>query len=98
MNIEQALQNVTGLSVKDFISSAIEGGWTTELPLKQLKEQDPQFWHNKPWTSEILLDPLAWRAVGKVEGLKWTVLSMSPDMPLYFHHRFIDELHNQITN
>lgn len=42
------------MTIKDFISRAIKGGWKHHL--------------KSVYPAEILLDPLAWKAVGKVGG------------------------------
>lgn len=49
------------MTIKEFIKKAIEGGWNGEN------------WRagNVGW-AEILLDPLAWQAVGKVERWRKT--------------------------
>ncbi len=68
------------MSIKDFIEEAIEGGWKSNT-FKELKFI--QFWGNEivlnytgedgnrhEWKynySAILLDPEAWKAVGKTE-------------------------------
>lgn len=41
------------MTIKEFIEKAIEGGWIVRASLTHL---------------EILFDPLAWKAVGKVAG------------------------------
>ena len=58
------------MTIKQFIEKAIEGGWRTgdnaSILLyaleKNLKEMSPDF------ISGVVLDPLAWQAVGKIEG------------------------------
>ncbi len=51
------------MTIKQFIEKAIEGGWKREE--KHLEETSYGADFNY---SAILLDPLAWQAVGKVEG------------------------------
>ena len=60
MNIEKALQKILGFGVKEFKEKAIEGGY--DIPTREDCCMD-YFYH-----SAILLDILAWQAVGKVEG------------------------------
>jgi hypothetical protein len=60
------------MTIQSFIEKAIEGGWSPyarnvvahELPL----EQAVKAMRRSTRDAEILLDPLAWKAVGKVEG------------------------------
>lgn len=69
--IEQALIKTLGFGVKEFVEKAIEGGWITlhynnldYSPSVRVQLLAAECSH------EILLDPFAWQAVGKVEG--WT--------------------------
>lgn len=80
------------MTIQDFIAKAIEGGWIsqwgtmTHINLEPIKH-------------EILLDPEAWKAVGKVEG--WPDTSeIAQGLPvpmttigwLWNMHRMIDAL------
>lgn len=47
------------MTTQQFIEKAIEGGWTMEMVDKK---------HVMNLLPSIVLDPLAWQAVGKVEG------------------------------
>lgn len=49
------------MTINEFVSKAIEGGWKNNRGVVFLNEV-PQEYH---W---IMLDPEAWKAVGKVEG------------------------------
>lgn len=52
------------MTIQDFITKAIEGGWKTEHPY----EPNTQGFRDE--LNRALLDSLAWQAVGKVEGWK----------------------------
>jgi hypothetical protein len=67
------------MTTKEFIEKAIEGGWNgvnpfevkvnphdQDVPKKIVEIQESII--RKPYISEILLDPKAWQALGKVEG------------------------------
>lgn len=57
------------MTIKEFIQKAIQGGWgnfTTEE--REKAEQMVSEPLREMTAAEILLDPLAWQAVGKVEG------------------------------
>ena len=67
---------------KDFIEKAVEGGWKDKDIYKGVTVESPQkyvsFWNSEeccdlyPFEgmnlNNILLDPLSWQAVGRVEG------------------------------
>lgn len=93
--------------MKEFIEKAIEGGWKYQERLFGDLKFDERIIFNhepsialQPFIDSILLDPLAWQAVGKVEG--WTDLSKEAQgiIPLnksqivwYWNmHRMIDAL------
>lgn len=80
------------MTIKQFIEASIEGGWKAE---------------NNAWVADlngsatlihradILLDPLAWQAVGKVEG--WcdcdgVVCTAEKGSSRHHMHHFIDAL------
>lgn len=44
------------MTIKEFVSKAIEGGWETNIRYPK--------WH----FTDVVLDPKAWQACGKVEG------------------------------
>lgn len=67
------------MNIKTFIEKAIEGGWKKEMPIKCIdhlsKDEKKVYFELVGYfhaygipVAEILLDPLAWQAVGKVEG------------------------------
>lgn len=66
---------------KQFIEKAIEGGWNKGYKLLYVTDDSAVLLAHKTQigrsialiVSEVLLDPLAWQAVGKVEGWKITV-------------------------
>lgn len=85
MTPEQALIKVLGFGPKVFIEKAIEGGWNpTEEKEWIIKDSEEDgtlhcYFYSGEYPdegcgaysySEILLDPLAWEAVGKVDGWK----------------------------
>lgn len=59
--IEQSLQKVLGFGVEEFIKRAVEGGWIPYSQINPVPELSVA-------RDAILLDPLSWQAVGKVEG------------------------------
>ena len=60
------------MTIKDFIQKAIEGGWENKLFWFKVKESEDSPVEIVDTSmnniNSILLDPLAWQAVGKVEG------------------------------
>ena len=88
MTIENALIKTLGFGSKTFIEKAIEGGWAKKYTPDGAS--DTGVWVYDGWRGVgkgtnggiqtrlpvqcVLLDPLAWQAVGKVEG--W---SANPD-------------------
>lgn len=48
------------MTIPEFLEKAIEGGWSNRFEHKS----NTGF----PCTEQILLDPLAWQAVGKIAG------------------------------
>lgn len=52
------------MTTKQFVAKALEGGWRYENP--ELKQEEDIL--EVIGIEDILLDPLAWEAVGKVEG------------------------------
>jgi len=78
------------MKTKEFIEKAIEGGWRTNhryaLTFLKVGKKNAYFTITHTLTGkvavpvpEILLDPLAWQAVGKVEGWKKWVWSLYLD-------------------
>lgn len=86
MSIEQALTKTVGLNAQSFIEKAIEGGWGKDafyrgevthcktengkIYLEWFSGETESLHLHEEAKERILLDPLAWKAVGKVEG--WT--------------------------
>lgn len=64
MNIEKALEKVTGLTPKQFVEKAIDGGYGW----KQFNVGGWGYLLETPFLQAVLLDKNAWIAVGKVEG------------------------------
>lgn len=63
------------MTIKEFIEAAIEGGWENkELPTMTTEDGiygefiTAMYWHKMFPT--VVLDPEAWKAVGKVKGWK----------------------------
>lgn len=57
------------MTPKQFIEKAVEGGWKPKWLSDEMLEKESMlfpYWFN----CRILLDPLSWQAVGKVEGWK----------------------------
>lgn len=52
------------MTIKQFVEKAIEGGWGPYYYRDLYKDGSSE-------TAAMLLDPLAWQAVGKVEVEKW---------------------------
>ena len=73
---------------KDFIEKAIKGGWKQSLPKFVLNTTID--------INNIFLDPLAWQAVGKVEGWRTRKCEKEICIPCndwkYAMHRMIDAL------
>ena len=94
MKIEQALQNTLGFGVKDFIEKAIEGGWKKNCKgwhiwANQVTHTGTNGFNEQSLTFEqILLDPKAWKAVGRTEGWMYKLGERNT-----LHHEFIDELY-----
>lgn len=59
-----------GMYKQEFIEKAIKGGWQIPMLLHFPENNDGQMNVLLNSVSDILLDPLAWQAVGKVEGWK----------------------------
>ena len=65
------------MNIREFVEKAIEGGWTNFRTFEDNPQLDGSFRGYcglsiyKSDVDTIFLDPLAWRAVGKVEG--WSV-------------------------
>ena len=58
--MDKILQKILGFGTKEFVEKAIEGGW--EEPYRC----SDSFCNTDD--AHLFLDPLAWQAVGKVEG------------------------------
>jgi len=69
------------MTIKDFINKAIEGGWMPDA-------DTPEIYYEGIRTN-ALLDPLAWQAVGKVEG--WEDRDTEPNWQNKMH-QMIDAL------
>lgn len=90
--IENALQKVLGFGSKEFVGKAIAGGWKVWSDRHRVNDDYGSF-----NVEAILLDPDAWKAVGKVEG--WSGTSSLYPTSVYDDerwrvnmHRFIDAL------
>ena len=78
------------MTIKQFIEKGIEGGYP----------QDLAHYEKYPDQCVVLLDPLAWQAVGKVEGWETKYFKCSPNCDNkirsddwnYQMHRMIDAL------
>lgn len=89
------------MTTKDFIEKAIEGGWKERFGDSRWSGGNNE---TKVWNKEaILLNPLAWKAVGKVEGWTGTGTTDEADNKMVFSyfeamnwktkmHRMIDAL------
>lgn len=98
-------------AIQIFIEKSIEGGW--KPPTVEDSDEIPaavRFYSNYPY--RVLLDPLAWQAVGKVEGWEGTAeyeirehanhesnLSIDAgwDWHIYQMHRMIDAIAERKT-
>ena len=85
--IEKALFTATGLTPKEFINHAIEGGWK-----KAYANGGPKT--TTKLDSSDLLDPLCWQAVGK--SMRWENVPQREEW-LERMHRFIDCLVEDAT-
>lgn len=61
------------MTIKQFIEKSVEGGWIPQRPYLVLQfEKGAKLYADtvlaQMLIQEIVLDPLAWQAVGKVEG------------------------------
>lgn len=99
MSIEQALTKTVGLNAQSFIEKAIEGGWGKDafyrgevthcktengkIYLEWFSGETESLHLHEEAKERILLDPLAWKAVGKVEGwgtsIKYVATSLSKE-------------------
>lgn len=74
-SLSLALTKTLGFDVQAFVEKAIEGGWRGLEWTLSIRTSDNMVWgesnlgemHGRN-ASEVILDPAAWRAVGKVEG------------------------------
>ncbi|MCP6727347.1 MAG: hypothetical protein KJI69_05060 [Patescibacteria group bacterium] len=67
--IEKALQKVLGFGSKEFIEKAAIGGWrSADLKTDVLITLTERTLKDTGYLHQSILDPLAWKAVGKVEG------------------------------
>lgn len=88
------------MTISDFITKAIEGGWQddqkAQFLIASIGSTDPDRNGTQlhiQFGDHILLDPLAWQAVGKVEG--WGEAGKYNSIPaewLSNMHRLIDAL------
>lgn len=59
------------MTITEFVEKALEGGWDTGNYKNRIYRPELYMKHlANDCMHEILLDPLAWQAVGKVEGFK----------------------------
>ena len=94
------------MTTQQFIEKAIEGGWTWygSADFKPYDERQWLFHRSTRYcvevvsTEQIILDPEAWKAVGKVEGWKEKVEELHGAFPRVAEewrwnmHRMIDAL------
>jgi hypothetical protein len=82
-------------ATKQFIEDAWSGGYQ---PITR-KETFLTYSMNDESMSHVLLDPLAWQAVGKTRG--WSIARLNatgkPVYDIYEWHRFIDHLADGLT-
>ncbi len=106
------------MTTKTFIEKAVEGGWNEHLGIELIELLPSVFEGTEARfhveiegeddtlliaVSDVLLETLAWQAVGKVEG--WDLCDCPDSQPSYFHtdycsgrkwltrmHRMIDHL------
>jgi len=77
------------MTIKQFVEKAIEGGYRGKyiyLYAQHNKDSNLDIWRfsNEYNKVHLLLDPLAWQAVGKVEG--WGAHKMQPFTPYNKNH------------
>ncbi len=74
-NVEKVIQKVCGFGSKEFIEKAIDGGWKAPKGFIFHHTQGLVIQAHEGFVpvaiETILLDPLAWKAVGKTEG--WSI-------------------------
>lgn len=73
------------MTIQTFIEKAIEGGWKPSASWFGDVPVDSDGYHT------VLLNPLAWKAVGKVEGWVWNDEKRNAGY-IYNMHRMIDAL------
>ena len=86
------------MTIKDFIEKAIEGGWKGTGYIRMLRgmKTTPDFFVTDCEINGIILDPLAWIAVSKVE--EWRTRKCEKEICIpcndwkYAMHRMIDAL------
>lgn len=92
-------------ATKQFIEDAIKGGW--KAPWQAILRADEYTGRPIDYIEEVvLLDPLAWQAVGKTRGWNETTETWwkqnfedrtTVDTHVFMMHRFIDHLADGIT-
>jgi hypothetical protein len=96
MNIEEALKQITGLTPKEYIEKAIEGGFKPEKLNHEFEWDDTGTTDNYQIDlKHTLIDPSSWKAVGKAMGWQSDI-----DVRLFTEwkdkmHQFIDNLIEQ---
>lgn len=92
------------MKIQQFIEKAIEGGWRSDEDIRDGWVYDKSGVIDYHLGRDIFLDPLAWKAVGRVEGWKQEyyeygsaneAIEMAPYMVKM--HRMIDALAEEKT-
>lgn len=81
------------MDIKEFIEKAIEGGWR---PLAQQNHdwRDSEGTFHATHIDSVFLNPIAWQAVGKVEG--WNVEVDKYDDPELIGKSYLSRMHDMI--
>ena len=70
-NTEKALQKTLGYGAEDFTKKALKGGYEHDDATYRLVKFE-----------EIILDPLAWKAVGEIEGWERDNIDLENETPM----------------
>lgn len=104
MTYNSPLKSVCGFGVAEFVRKAVEGGWRSD----EYSDEDMTWYEirhghlaGENGLAHMLINPAAWRAVGKVEGWRtgMTFADTFNGRKLsgyeYHMHRFLDALQAQ---